>query len=104
MKKKIKMKNMGIVTPRNKNVELLLWYVSSRQSDYFHEAMEFIRTKIATIFLNICICDPDDIDQDDDSFNFVNHLSDMSDGESDEELDNSGGDNEAREEASSMIV
>ena len=31
-------------------------------------------------------------------------MSDMSDDESDEELDNSGGDNEAREDASSMSV
>ena len=66
--------------------------------------MEFIRTQTAVNFLNTCICDHDDIDQDDDNFNFVNHMSDMSDDESDEELDNSGGDNEAREEASSMIV
>ena len=71
---------------------------------YKRKAMDYMRTKIAVHLLNICICDHDDIDQDDDNFNFVNHMSDMSDDESDEELDNSGGDNEAREDASSMSV
>ena len=69
-----------------------------------HEAMEFIRIKIAVNLVKTCICDHNDIDQNDDSVNLVNQMSDMSDDESDEELENSGGDDEAREEASSMIV
>ena len=42
-----------------------------------HEAMDFIRTKIAVNLLNTCICDHNDIDQDDDSVNLVNQISDM---------------------------
>ena len=51
-----------------------------------------------------CICDHNDIDQNDDSVILVNQISDMSDDESDIELENYGGNDEAREEASSMIV
>ena len=77
---------------------------SIEQFDYSHEAVEFIRTKIAINLLNTCICDHADINQDDTSVGFVNHLSDISDDECDEELDSSDSDDESREEASSMIV
>ena len=69
-----------------------------------HEAMDFIRTKIAVNLFKICICDHNDIDQNDDTVILVNQISDMSADESDEELENYGGDDEAGEEASSMIV
>ena len=74
------------------------------QFDYSHKAMEFIRTKIAINLLNADISDNDDIDQDDHHVDFVNHLSDISDDEIDEESNSSGSDDETREEISSMIV
>ena len=66
--------------------------------------MEFIRTKIAVNLFKTCICDHNDIDQNDDSLILVNQISGMSGDESDEELENYSGDDEAREEASSMTV
>ena len=42
-----------------------------------HEAMEFIRIKIAVNLVKTCICDHNDIDQDDDTVNLVNQMSDM---------------------------